>query len=237
MTLVSSHPRLANIASFPGVPIKIEPYPGPGPANGQPATKWTDLFFELQIPLSPADKNHPDVISPDGITELVYVHAGRADDCIRLTTGDDLNAADVEMALEVALRSRFQTLEGWELDAVQVFGTNRPYTALIVQLQRADTGVCTEEVVAEAIRQIVPAVNQEKLTKATEIDAYKRVLVVTTSGEHVRMAPDDDWDAQVEQYLSKCGDMMLSQTHKHTLQRWKNKKKFAAWLEHVCGLG
>lgn len=233
-TLVSSHPRLAHIASVPGVPIKIEPFPGPGPAHGQPATKWSDLFYELRVPLDPANKGHPDVISPDGITELVYVHSGRIDDHIRLSSEGDLSASEVESALS----SKLEGLQGWELDAVQVFGTNRPHTALVVQLQRTENGDITQDTVVSAVRKIVEAVNQEqKLSKETQIDAYRRVLVVTTSGEHLKVAEDGDWGTKVEQSISKCGDLVLSQTHKRTLQRWKNAQKFEPWLEQVCGSG
>lgn len=236
-TLVSSHPRLASIASVPVIQINIEPYPGPGPAHGQPATKWGDLFYELRIPLDPANKHLPDVLSPDGgVTELVYVHAGRADDHIRLSCGEDLNAFEVETALGVALRAGLEGLDGWELATVQVFGTNRPHSALVVQLQRvADEGSAAEEVV-QTVREAVKAVNQQQqLPKEAEIDAYKRMLVVTTSGEHLKIADDENWNTQVEQSISKCGDLTLSQTHKHTLQRWRNVKKFEPWLDQVCG--
>ncbi|KAF8595949.1 hypothetical protein BDV93DRAFT_528329 [Ceratobasidium sp. AG-I] len=236
-TLVSSHPRLKSFASVPLVQLNIEPYPGAGAAHGQPATKWGDLFYELRIPLDPEDKDHPDIISPDGgVTELVYLHAGRADDHIRLSSSDDVNAFEVETALGVALRSQLESLEGWELDTVQIFGTNRLHTALVVQLQRVGDGGSTADAVVQAVREAVKNVNrEEKLSKETEIDAYRRTLVVTTFGEHLKVADEANWNTQVEQSVSKCGDLILSQTHKHTLQRWKNVKKFEPWLEQVCG--
>ncbi|KAG9102532.1 hypothetical protein FRC06_001841 [Ceratobasidium sp. 370] len=219
-TLVSSHPRLAHMVAENNVPVKIEPYPGPGLLHGQPATMWSDLFYELQI-------TRDSSANP----EVAYVHAGRTDDFIRLSSSEGINASEVELALGAAIGAKLDCLSGWGLDVVQVFGTNRPHTALVVQLHRleAEIGVSPPERVMVGIREAVESVNKElKLIKEVQIDAYKRVLVVTESGELL--------DKGKHERVFKGIQPVLSTTHKHTVQRWINVQTFEPWLEQVCGM-
>ncbi|KAG8719119.1 hypothetical protein FRC08_003600 [Ceratobasidium sp. 394] len=219
-TLVSSHPRLAHMVAENNAPLEIEPYPGPGPLHGQPATKWSDLFYQVQITRDPAAN-----------PEVAYVHAGRTDDFIRLSSSEGINASEVELALSAAIRAKLDGLNGWELDIDQVFGTNRPHTALVVQLRRleAGTGASSSERVIEDIREAVEGVNKElKLIKEVQIDAYRRVLVVTESGELLGQGKYEK--------VFEDTQPILSMTHKHTLQRWINVQTFEPWLEQVCGV-
>ncbi|KAG8746268.1 hypothetical protein FRC10_005517 [Ceratobasidium sp. 414] len=219
-TLVSSHPRLAHMVAENGAPIKIEPYPGPRTQTStwHAAAGWSDLFYELQITRNSAAN-----------PEIAYVHAGRTDDVIRLSCNEKINTSEVELALSAAIRAKFDGLTGWELDIVQVFGTNRPHTALVVQLRRteAETGASSPERVVGGIREAVEGVNKEpKLIKEVQIDAYRRGLVVTESGELLG-------EGKYERIFEGT-QPILSTTHKHAVQRWINVQTFEPWLEQVC---
>jgi hypothetical protein len=226
-TTVSSHPRLAHMAAQNEAALTIEPYPGPGPAHGQPATKWSDLFYELRIPHNPSYTG-----GVDGETETVYVHAGRMDDHIRSSSsGGDLNAFEVETALSTSIRSKLEDLVGWDLDVLQVFGTNRQHTALVVQLRRIGSEDSDEaslhETVVTNVRRAVEEVNHElNLPEETRIDTYKRVLVVTESGQC--------FNEEGNEGASEDDRLTLSTTHKHTVQRWRNAQTFEPWLKRVC---
>ncbi|QRV82054.1 AMP binding enzyme [Ceratobasidium sp. AG-Ba] len=215
-TLVSSHPRLAHMVAENNAPLKIESYPGPGPAHGQPATKWSDLFYEFKI--TRGSNSEP---------ETIYVHAGRTDDFIRLSSNEGINASEVELALGAAIRAKMDNLEGWELDVLQVFGTNQPRMALVVQLRQVGEGSPPNEVVA-SIRTAVNSVNQELgLIEEVRLDPQKRLLVVTDSGECLN-------DSRYSDRFKDPGPT-LSTTHKHTTKRWINVEKFDPWLEQICG--
>ncbi|KAG9122037.1 hypothetical protein FRC07_001755, partial [Ceratobasidium sp. 392] len=213
-TPASSHPRLAHMVAENSTLVDVEPYPGPGPMHGQPATRWSDLFYELQI-------TRDSTASP----EVVYIHAGRTDDFIRLSSNDGVRASEVELALSAAIEAKLDGLGGWELDVVQVFGTNRPHTAAVAQLRRAATVESPSGQVVTSIREAVGDVNKElKLIEKVQMDAYRRVLVVTESGECLS-------EGSYEESL-KGTQPVLHTTHKHTVQRWVNAQTFGPWLDH-----
>ncbi|KAG8712291.1 hypothetical protein FRC09_020028, partial [Ceratobasidium sp. 395] len=175
---------------------------------------WSDLFYELQITRD--SETNP---------ETVYVHAGRTDDFIRLSSNEGINASEVELALSTAIESKLDSLNGPKLDVVQVFGTNRPHTALVVQLHRLESkdGENWSEEIVTRVREAVEDVNKElKLIEKVQIDAYKRVLVITESGDRLNGSFGQG---------SQGTQPTLSTTHKHTAQRWINVKSFGPWLD------
>lgn len=125
-TSVSTSPRLAHIAARGGVPIKSEPYPGEGPCHGELALHWGDVFREVRVPKPRAE----------GETEVAYLHLGRDGDMLRidLDADHDISASQFEAQFRSSLERRLAKLGGWHLEAVQIFGNNRPNTALVVQL-------------------------------------------------------------------------------------------------------
>ncbi|KAG8718168.1 hypothetical protein FRC09_013064 [Ceratobasidium sp. 395] len=222
-TLVSTHPHLSHNLVQGNMPVDIEPYPGPGPEHGQPAVKWGDLFHELHVPLdSPA--------ADGSTTEVVYVHVGRENDYIGTSDGRGLSAFEVEAAISQVLETDLQRIDGWSLDAVQVFGSDRPHTAAVVQLRRdEDRTFSTEQVVSVVQKAIVDTNEKLKLPESIRIDAYSRLLIISSAGERIGPSP-----TKTEGKATTKPDGTLALTHKRTIQRWKNNQTFGEWLDEVC---
>ncbi|KAG8704361.1 hypothetical protein FRC08_002269 [Ceratobasidium sp. 394] len=207
--LVDSCPQLAHIALCGGVPLKLEPFPGPGPAHGHLAMNLGDVFYEIE------DKEQ---------AGYLYVHVGRIDDYLRLSVDDlDINASKYEMEVRSLIESGLGgSGSGWRLDAVQMFGSNLPKTALVVQLLGEGEGEVDEEVVRMIRRAAETANDQLGLVHAgVRIDPVKRLLVTTPGsrrGGGARLG---------------FGHLRLSYTHKRTLRRWQNVKIFGPWLEQL----
>lgn len=206
------------MAARGGVPLKLEPYPGEGPHHEQLAFNWGDIFREIRVPK----------LGVEGETELVYLHLGRADDTLRIASNDsDVNASEFEAELRTLLEPRLAELGGWHLDTLQLFGSNLPSTALVVQLQGEKH---PDELLVRSLREGVEVANTKmSLTGSLKVDPHERMLVlirnaqgsgVSYAGVGARNAPE--WD-----------DLYLSQTHKHTLRRWKNVQTFQPWLDQL----
>ncbi|QRW23561.1 AMP binding enzyme [Rhizoctonia solani] len=125
--LASSSVHITHHLAYGGVPIKLEPFLGDGPHNGEPAFNLEDIFKEITI----------NNASGSG-SETVYIHAGRHGDQLRLT---GLGVADIDAPLYEGLftseaNARMVQLDGrpWTVDVVELFGTNMPSTALVIQL-------------------------------------------------------------------------------------------------------
>ncbi|KAG8784629.1 hypothetical protein FRC12_018463 [Ceratobasidium sp. 428] len=222
-TLVSTHPHLSHNLVQGNMPVDIEPYPGPGPEHGQPAVKWGDLFHELQVPLdSPAAEG--------STTEVVYVHVGRENDYIGTSDGRGLSAFEVEAAISQALEMDLQRIDGWDLDAVQVFGSDRSHTAAVVQLRRdQDKTFSTEQMISVVQKTIVDTNERLKLPESIRIDAYSRLLIISSTGERIGPSP-----TKTEGKATTKPESTLALTHKRTIQRWKNNQTFGEWLDEVC---
>jgi hypothetical protein len=196
----------------------LEPYPGKGPHHGELATNWGDIFREIRVPKP----------GTEGETELVYVHIGRADDTLRITSnGTDLNASGYEAELGSLLEPRLAELGGWRLDTLQLFGSGLPSTALVIQLQGEKTW---DEALLQNLREGVDDVNAGLgLAWPLSVNPYKRMLVVVTDAKESRVTYTGDGIGDT----SRWKDLYLLQTHKHTLRRWKNVQTFKPWLDQL----
>ncbi|QRV88494.1 AMP binding enzyme [Ceratobasidium sp. AG-Ba] len=75
--IVSRYPPLAHVMLRGRVPLKLEPFPGPGPYKGQPAMNLGDVFYEI--------------ITKEGEEkDVAYAHAARLDDYLRLNNDMDI---------------------------------------------------------------------------------------------------------------------------------------------------
>ncbi|KAG8747766.1 hypothetical protein FRC11_012250, partial [Ceratobasidium sp. 423] len=211
-----STPRVAHLYAKGGVPLQFEPFPGEGPHKGELAVKLEDVFKEVRSP-----------------SRVSYVHLGRADDLIKLAGngGWDINASAYEIELTSAITSYLanQSDEAgrWAVDAVQLFGNNRPCTALVIQLLQVDRGESRGEIgrdLIEHLSKLVELVNNKlKLEPHRRIHPQKRVLIVASEGK--AYGPG----------VRGSGEEVprLRMTHKHTLQRWKNVEAFGGWLDSL----
>jgi hypothetical protein len=200
----SMSPILAHLLAEGEVPLKLEPFPGDGPHHGELAVNLGDVFREVQL-------------GP----ERAYIHLGRADDHIRLDV-DDLNAAGYETRLLCAIESRLKTYRlGWMLDAVQVFGSNYPCTALVVQLSRSGGGELEESVLHGIYGSVDEVTKEMQLGPQARVHTGKRVMVITSDGRA--------YGPGAEKLVGER--VRLNMTHKYTLQRWRNVVTFKPWLD------
>ncbi|KAG8735403.1 hypothetical protein FRC10_010628 [Ceratobasidium sp. 414] len=213
--LVDSCPQLAHIALRGGVPLKLEPFPGPGPAHGQLAMNLGDVFREVCVHEGTEQE------------ELVYAYVGRLDDYLRLSADDqDINASRYEMEIRSLVESGLSG-SAWRLDAVQMFGSNLPKTALVVQLS-GDTE--PDEAAVQMIHRAAEMANDHLKLAHTgvQINPAKRLLVTTHGiNEPGRITGRTDGASLTFSHLR------LSYTHKRTLRRWQNVKIFGPWLEQL----
>ncbi|KAJ1306400.1 hypothetical protein OPQ81_007405 [Rhizoctonia solani] len=208
----STSRRIAHLRVKGTVPLKFEPFPGDGPHNGEPAVKLDDIFKEITTG-----------------SQISYIHLGRADDLIKLAGngGWDINASTYETELISAITSyvsRQPKEEGrWTVEGVQLFGSNRPCTSLVIQLCPVDHD--QHEIgqdLLECLSNLVKLVNNKlELEPNRRVHPQKRMLVVTSHGKA---------------YGSGAGSFgedipRLLVTHKHTLQRWKNVEAFTSWMD------
>ncbi|KAF8595989.1 hypothetical protein BDV93DRAFT_611111 [Ceratobasidium sp. AG-I] len=215
---LSTSPRLAHLAARAGVSLKLEPYPGEGPHHGELAMNWGDIFREIQVPKP----------GTEGETELVYIHLGREDDNMKISSnGSIFNASRFEPELRPPLESRLSNLGGWRLDTVQLFGSNLPSTALVVQLHGEQT---PDEGLLEGLREAVEGVNTKlNLVWPLRVNPHRRMLVVIRSADGLRSL----YSGAGAEHASKWSGAYLTKTHKHTLQRWKNVQAFRTWLDQL----
>lgn len=167
--------------------------------------------------------------SAEGETELVYIHLGRADDHIRISSyGDDFNASEFEAELRSLLEPRLAGLGDWRLDTLQVFGSNLPRTALVVQLRGEKI---PDEALLHSLREGVKSANVKlNLTGPLKVDPYRRMLVVTRDANG-SISHGVSYAGAGVINASKWGSLWLLQTHKHTLRRWRNVKAVEPWLD------
>ncbi|CAE6510188.1 unnamed protein product [Rhizoctonia solani] len=215
----TSH-EIAHINAKGGVPLQFEPFPGEGPHKGEPAVKLDDIFKEVRDP--------SDVDSP-----VSYVYLGRSDDLIKLAGngGWDINASvyETELTSEITsyLASQTNEMGRWTVNGVQLFGNNRPCTALVVQLCPVDRSEPDSEMgrnVFEHILNLVEFVNNKLgLDPHRRVHSRKRLLVITSEGKA--------YGSSVFALAEEVPRLMV--THKHTLQRWKNVQAFGSWLDRL----
>ncbi|KAF8595985.1 hypothetical protein BDV93DRAFT_514489 [Ceratobasidium sp. AG-I] len=178
-------------------------YPGDGPCHAAPAINWGDVFREFCVPKP----------GTEGETELVYLHLGRDSDILKVPSNErSLNASEIEAELRSLLEPRLAKLGSWYLDGVQLFGNE----GLLEDLREAVEGVNTKFSPAWLLR----------------IDSRKRMLVLVKDSKksivHVLSCTGAETNDS-----STLKDLHLTQTHKRTLQRWKNIKAFQPWLDQL----
>ncbi|KAF8676584.1 hypothetical protein RHS04_06441 [Rhizoctonia solani] len=221
--------RLANFAplahhqTHKGAPIKLEPFPGDGPHKGEYAFNLGDVFQELMVK-SKSTSAH----------ETVYIHAGRYSDQIRLsgTWVDDMNATSYETHLMSEINSGIgcANAHSWNVNAIQLFGTNMPCTALVVQIHNSTRisgkpyrGETPDEKFIQRLCESIEKVNHHlKLPPGQRIHVEKRTLIVDSDGRFVR-------GSGAERLVGLCAS--LSVTHKRSARRWASVCKFKPWLD------
>ncbi|GAB1522809.1 hypothetical protein RhiTH_005933 [Rhizoctonia solani] len=202
---------VAHIDAKGDIPLQFEPFPGEGPHKGEPAVTTGDIFTKVQDSSGTA-----------------YIYLGRNDDLIKLAGngGWDINASTYEIELTSAITSYLASrgeVHRWTVDGIQLFGNNRPCTALVVQLSPVDQDPKTEieQHLLDRISELAESVNEKlKLGPQQKVHVGKRMLVITQGGNAYGPGVHDGRDVP-----------RLATTHKHTLQRWKNVQAFESWLD------
>lgn len=175
---------------------------------------WGDVFREV----------------PDGPSgEVGYVHIGRSDERIRLLSGKDFNTALYENQLRSAIESSGGRT-GWIVDALQAFGSNMPFPALVIQLRRQPdrefSGQGLESDVAQLLSRCVEEVNTRMNLGILSVNSQKRTLIIAVGegayGPGVDRLPGVGGDGS---------EPRLMLTHKHSLRRWMNLQIFRPWLD------
>ncbi|KAH7338265.1 hypothetical protein B0J17DRAFT_717921 [Rhizoctonia solani] len=215
----STSPQVAHLRTKGGVPLRFEPFPGDGPHKGELAVKLDDIFKEVHTPSNIG-------------SQASYIYLGRSDDLIKLAGrgGWDINASSYEIELTSIITSYLsrQTNETirWTIDGIQLFGSNRPCTALVIQLRPVDQDGSREKMGQDVLKHLsgmVELVNDRlKLEPNIRVHPQKRMLVVTSGDE-----------AYGPGASSPGGVPRLMITHKHSLQRWKNVELFGSWLDGI----
>ncbi|CAE6468552.1 unnamed protein product [Rhizoctonia solani] len=209
---LSTSNKVAHLEAKGDIPLKFEPFPGEGPHKGEPAVTAGDIFTEVQ-----------------GSSENAYVYLGRNDDLIKLAGngGWDINTSAYETELTSAITSYLASQGNkagrWLVDGVQLFGNNRPCTALVVQLCPVDQDSKSEigRELLERLSELADSVNEKlSLGPQQRVHVRKRMLVVTAGGKAYGPGVRDGEEVP-----------RLMTTHKHTLQRWKNVQTFEGWLD------
>ncbi|EUC59294.1 AMP-binding enzyme [Rhizoctonia solani AG-3 Rhs1AP] len=210
-------PQVAHLHTKGGMPLHFEPFPGDGPHKGELAVKLDDIFKEVRTSTSTG-------------SQASYIYLGRSDDLIKIAGrgGWDINASAYETQLTSAIISYLANKNkeiDWTIDGVQLFGHNRPCTALVIQLRPAHRGESTGEIgqdILEHLPNMVELVNTMlKLDPVQRVDPQKRMLVIASNGKAYGPGASEQME-----------DMpRLMMTHKHTLQRWRNVEAFGNWLD------
>ncbi|KAF8703110.1 hypothetical protein RHS03_06209, partial [Rhizoctonia solani] len=220
---VANFAPLAHHQTHKGAPIKLEPFPGDGPHKGEYAFNLGDVFQELTVKSKSTSAY-----------ETVYIHAGRYSDQIRLsgTWVDDMNATSYETHLmsEINSGTACGNPHSWTVSAIQLFGTNMPCTALIVQIHNSTRmpgkpywGETPDEKFIQRLYESIEKVNHDlKLPPGQRIHVGKRTLIVDSDGRFVR-------GSGAERLAGHCAS--LSVTHKRSARRWASVCKFKPWLD------
>lgn len=191
-------PRLKPGQSLPSV-VRAQPYPGPGPHHGEPAVNWADSF-RVTAPRTPAHGKP----AAQG-----YVHVGRDADILRHSNTARTNAIQVEAYLLQHLRQRL----GFDkVTDVQLFGTNMPGTAAVIQLERSasDKDNSTDRIDQDILGAIEETADQLSLPTYSYPKSLAFVKVIVDTAD----AP-----------------LTLLTTHKGNLRRNLNARNFSSWLE------
>lgn len=214
---LSTSRHLAHLHARGGVPLKLQPFPGKGPHEGELAADIGDIFKEVRVPSS----------ASTGF-DVTYVYLGRSDDRIRLAVdeGWDIIASTYEVelwsAIDLRLRSRGHQ---WILSAMQLFGTDMLCTALVIQLSLAGQAWGEVELGQDIVQDVYSSVEEVnhrlKLGPRVRVHPDKRMLIITSQGG--MYGPGTD------RFQEEMPALMV--THKHTLQRWKNVQSFKPWLD------
>ncbi|CAE6425418.1 unnamed protein product [Rhizoctonia solani] len=215
--LCSTSPQVAHLRTKGGVPLRFEPFPGDGAHKGELAVRLDDIFKEVHTP-------------SDTGSHAAYIYLGRSDDLIKLAGrgGWDINASFYETELTSTITSylsrRSNETTRWTIDGIQLFGNNRPCTALVIQLRpvdQAESGGEMGQDLLKSLLNMVELVNERlKLEPNVRVHPQKRTLVVTPG--YLAYGPGASGPGGVPR---------LMMTHKHSLQRWKNVELFGSWLD------
>ncbi|KAH7332772.1 hypothetical protein B0J17DRAFT_771550 [Rhizoctonia solani] len=221
--LVSTFPALAHHHAHGNLPIKFEPFPGEGPHKGELAMNLGDVFQEHTVKIGSGPE-----------TEAVYTHVGRYSDLVRLcgTWCDDMNASLYEAQLTSELNACLGQVgdHPWAVAAVQLFGTNMPCTALVVQLRPSKNEVAearrTEhpsKLIIEKIYEAIEKLNRDlKLPPGLRVNTKKRTLIITSDGMFKH-------GSNVESLVGSHATLCV--THKRTPKRWDGVCEFKPWLD------
>ncbi|TKY89020.1 hypothetical protein EX895_002261 [Sporisorium graminicola] len=207
-SLASAWPRLAHVLAYeprlkpgqslPSV-VHAQPYPGPGSHHGEPAVNWADSFRVAASP-TPA---HGKPAAPG------YIHLGRDADILRHSNTARTHAIEVEASLLQHLRQRL----GFDkVSDVQLFGTNMPGTAAVIQLGRSAS---EKDNRTDHIDQaILDAIQQTAKQLSLPAYSYPKSLAFVQVIRDAAHAP-----------------LTLLTTHKGNLRRNLNARNFSSWLE------
>ncbi|CEL58455.1 hypothetical protein RSOLAG1IB_12123 [Rhizoctonia solani AG-1 IB] len=209
-------PHLAHYLAHGGIPLELEPFPGYGPHRGELCVNLGDIFQEIPI---------------RDTSKIVYVHIGRHSDQIRLggSIFGILNAALYESQLRTEIGRCTGRVNGnhWQVDAIQLFGTNMQCTALVIQLCTYGRDPASEpdgSFIQEVYKSIQRLNDRMELGRGKRVHVKKRVLITTSNGAFVH-GPGAEVLAGLH--------VSLSMTHKRTPKRWENVCRFKPWLEKL----
>ncbi|CUA71417.1 Outer capsid protein VP4 [Rhizoctonia solani] len=207
--------------------IKIEPFPEDGPHKGEPSINTGDIFQELTI------KHGTE-------TETVYIHSGRSSDQLYVGRSGArmgyVNGAIYESQLLSEINTRLLTNRAggypWGVGGIQLFGSNMPCTALIVQIRPHEgesKGVPQTEHPDESfIRLIHDSVekvnNNLGLQEGQRVHTKKRTLITSSDGTFA-------YGPGIEKFVQPYPTLSL--THKRTTKRAENVCKFKPWLDEL----
>ncbi|CEH14734.1 AMP-dependent synthetase/ligase [Ceraceosorus bombacis] len=151
-SIVERNPKLALNVALGGINATIEPYPGEGPDQGKAALNLSDLFERIEDPKSGA---------------ITWKLIGRSSDVI--VWADTLSASAVSMEARL-LKSLRDRLPPETIEALQVFGLARPWTALVIQ-----TG--DQNAVRNVLQDVLDEFNKTPPAPMAIIDAERVVCL------------------------------------------------------------
>ncbi|CAE6390629.1 unnamed protein product [Rhizoctonia solani] len=220
----SMSPQLAHHLTHGGVSVKLEPFPGDGPHQGELAVNLEDIFQEFALSNAPETGTN---------NETVYIHVGRHGDHVQLGEGGfgTVDGALYEGTIESKITARLGQPGScpWSLDGVQLFGNNMTCTALVIQL-RPDHSFTESPGVNSwknlPIQELYESVEETNdslgLTGRKRVHPGKCTLIVSSDGTFM-------YGEGSKRLSGLC--VSLRMTHKRTLKRWENVLKFKPWLD------
>ncbi|KAF8750325.1 hypothetical protein RHS01_09372 [Rhizoctonia solani] len=191
-------------------PPLVRPISEYGPDGSRYVELWVLASSSVHITNHLAYGGVPIKLEPFLGSETVYIHAGRHGDQLRLT---GLGVADIDAPLYEGLftseaNARMVQLDGrpWTVDVVELFGTNMPSTALVIQLHLDQ----------DQDHDLGGGSSSQELPISELFDVVEKM-----SGAWTR----------IRKTRASRPLLSLSITHKRTLKRWENFCKFKPWLD------